>query len=145
MGLAVVSLLVLAVLGLLGGLLAFRVFGQAARGEETRPHDAGDQEGSRRTGSDEGDRRAARLLFVRLVSVVGVLGAVVGMIADVNSTFVVTTVGILLGVLGFGLGARRAGIAAVAASLVLLLFGLAAINGFVPGLNPPGYEQQKQQ
>ena len=54
----------------------------------------------------------------------------------------VTVVGIVLGGLGVALGARRLGIAAIVVSVAVLLFGLAAINGLIPGLDPPGYEQQ---
>ena len=144
MGLAIVSLIVLAIVGLLGGLLAFRVFGRAAR-DEDRPDDGGGEDGGRRTSPGEGGRRSLRLFLGWSASVLGVLVAVVGMIIDVNSTFVVTAVEVLLGGVGFALGARRFGLAAVIVSIALLLFGLAAINGFVPGLNPPGYEQQEEQ
>ena len=141
MGVAIVSLIVLAIVGLVGGLLLFRVFGQAAR-DEDRLDGGGGEGGNRPTGSGEEGRRSLRLFLGRSASVLGVVVAVVGMVVDVNSAFVVTSVGIMLGGVGFGLGARRFGLAAVAASIVLLLFGLAVINGYVPGLNPPGYEQQ---
>ena len=42
----------------------------------------------------------------------------------------------------FALGARRFGIAAVIVTVALLLISLAAINGLIPGFDPPGYEKQ---
>jgi hypothetical protein len=68
--------------------------------------------------------------------------AVAGVIFSVNTVASVTAAGILLGVIGFALGARRFGIAAIIVTVAILLLGLAAINGLIPGLNPPGYEKQ---
>ena len=82
-----------------------------------------------------------KLLYGRIASVLGVLAAVPGLFIIHQVTFF-SFVGILLGTLGFGLGARRFGIAAVIISAVILLFGLAAINGLIPGLNPAGYSDQ---
>ncbi len=82
-----------------------------------------------------------KLFYGRLASALGVLMAVPGLFF-VNQVTSFSILGVLLGTLGVGLGARRFGIAAVIISVVILLFGLAAINGLIPGLNPPGYNDQ---
>jgi hypothetical protein len=60
----------------------------------------------------------------------------------VNTATSITAAGILLGVIGFAFGARRFGIAAIVVTVALLLLSLAAINGLIPGFDPPGYEKQ---
>ncbi len=142
MGLGVVSLIVLVILGLLGGLLLFRVFGQAAARNEDRPGGGSDEDGSQQANLGEEGKRSVRLLFGRLASILGMLIAAAGVIFSVNSAVSVISIGILLGGVGFALGARRFGIAAIVVSVTVLLFSLAAINGLIPGLNPPGYEDQ---
>ncbi|MBX6762836.1 MAG: hypothetical protein K6T51_09770 [Rubrobacteraceae bacterium] len=46
--------------------------------------------------------------------------------------------GMICGLIGYGLGARRLGAATVAVSLVVLAFVLVASRGWVAGLNLPG-------
>ncbi len=142
MGLAVVSLIVLAILGLLGGLLLFRAFGQAAARNEDRPGGGGHEDGGRQANLGEEGKRSIRLLFGRLASILGILVAAAGAIFSVNTAISSTAAGILLGVIGFALGARRLGIAAIVVTVALLLISLAAINGVIPGFDPPGYEKQ---
>ena len=142
MGLAVVSLIVLAILGLLGGLVLFRVFGQAAARNEDRPGGGGDEDGGQQANLGEEGKRSIRLLFGRLASILGMLIAAAGAIFSVNTATSITVAGILLGVIGFALGARRFGIAAIVVTVALLLISLAAINGLIPGFDPPGYEKQ---
>ncbi len=142
-GLGVVSLIVLAILGLLGGLLLFRVFGQAAARNEDAPGGGGDEDGSQQANLGEEGKRSIRLLFGRLASILGMLIAAAGVIFRVSDTAVpISAAGILLGVIGFALGARRFGIAAIVVTVALLLLSLAAINGLIPGFDPPGYETQ---
>ena len=50
--------------------------------------------------------------------------------------------GSILGTLGIVLDIRGLGIVAVVVSVLVLLFGLAAFGGLVPGLDPPGYSDQ---
>ena len=142
MGLGVVSLIVLAILGLLGGLLLFRVFGQAAARNEDAPGGGGYEDGGQQVNLGEEGKRSIRLLFGRLASILGMLIAAAGAIFAVNTATSITAAGILLGVIGFALGARRFGIAAIVVTVALLLISLAAINGLIPGFNPPGYEKQ---
>jgi hypothetical protein len=65
LGLAVVSLLILAIIGALGGLLFARVFGAAAARNDNRP--GGGSEGERDlTSSDEPTRSARKRIGRRL-------------------------------------------------------------------------------
>jgi len=138
----VVSLIVLVILGLLGGLVLFRVFGQAAARNEDRPGGGGDEDGSQQANLGEEGKRSIRLLFGRIASILGMLIAAAGAIFSVNTSTSITAAGILLGVIGLALGARRLGIAAIVVTVALLLSMLAAINGLIPGFDPPGYEKQ---
>ena len=142
MGLEVVSLIVLAILGLLGGLLLFRVFGQSAARNEDRPGGGGDEDGGQQANLGEEGKRSIRLLFGRLASILGMLIAAAGAIFSVNTATSITAAAILLVAIGFALGARRFGIAAIVVTVALLLIILAAINGLIPGFDPPGYEKQ---
>ena len=142
MGLAVVSLIVLVIGGLLGGLLLFRVFGQAAARNENRPGGGGDEDGGQQANLGEEGKRSILVLFGRLASILGMLIAAAGAIFSVSTASSITAAGILLGVIGFALGARRLGIVAIVVTVALLLLSLAAINGLIPGLNPPGYKEQ---
>jgi hypothetical protein len=91
-------------------------------------------------GGDEQRKEAAKSFFALVVCVVGILLGLVGLVtpfftgpattADVS----IQAVGILLGIVGYYLGARRLAIAAIALCIVAIFFGLAASQGFVPGI-----------
>ena len=71
----------------------------------------------------------------------GILLALAG-VFFITNVLTLTFLGIVLGALGAVLGTRRLGIAAVVVSVVVLLFGLGAFGGLVPGLDPLGYSNQ---
>jgi hypothetical protein len=79
--------------------------------------------------------------FGRLSSVLGILVAVPG-VFFVGQVTTLAFLGILLAVLGFALGARRLGTAAIVVSVLVLLFGLAAFSELIPGVDAPGYSDQ---
>ena len=144
MGLAVVSLIVLAILGAVGGLVLFRVFGAAAARNDDRPGGAGD-EGRGRTrpgdggGPDGAGKGQAGPFFggiaAALGALTGVVGAVLVLLGDSQMGAVPAAfVGILMAVAGFSLGARRLGRVAVVLSVVALLFAVMAAQGLVPGV-----------
>ncbi len=91
-------------------------------------------------GGDKQRKEAAKSFFARVVCVVGILLGLVGLItpfftgpattADVS----IQAVGILLGILGYYLGARRLAIAAVGLCIVAIFFGLAASQDLIPGI-----------
>lgn len=93
--------------------------------------------------SEDGDaRRSTRRFWGNVASIIGILFAVGGVVsallragADVSAG----AVGIALGILGYFLGSRRLGVAAVILSIAALFFGLAASQGLIPGI--PQYDR----
>ncbi len=80
-----------------------------------------------------------KLLLGRIISVLGMLvGAAVVFTANAALTF--SFIGVALGVTGYVLGARRLGVAAVIVAAVGLILGAAIVNDLIPGLNPPGVD-----
>jgi len=88
-----------------------------------------------------GGKGPSRLFFGQLLTVLGILLALAGVIFITN-VVTLAFLGIVLGTLGVVLGIRRLGIAAVVVSVLVLLFGLAAFGGLVPGMDPPCYSDQ---
>ena len=88
-----------------------------------------------------GGKGPSRLFFGQLLTVLGILLALAGVIFITN-VVTLAFLGIILGTLGVVLGIRRLGIAAVVVSVLVLLFGLAAFGGLLPGMDPPDYSDQ---
>ena len=88
-----------------------------------------------------GGKGPSRLFFGQLSTVLGILLALAG-VFFITNVVTLAFLGIILGTLGVVLGIRRLGIAAVVVSVLVLLFGLAAFGGLVPGMDPPGYSDQ---
>lgn len=89
--------------------------------------------------TESGGLDAIKLLAGRIVSVFGILvGATVVFIANAAVTF--SFIGIALGAVGYVLGARKLGLAAVIVAVVALVLGAMIINNMIPGLNPPGVD-----
>jgi hypothetical protein len=144
-------LIVLALVGALGGLVLSRVFGAAAARNEDRPGGAGDDEGRGRDDPGEegpngaaGRRQAGRLLggaTAALGVLTGVAGAVAAVLPDLLPGAVpAASAGVLMGMVGYFLGARRLGRAAAVLSAVALLLGVAASQGLVPGVEPSDHQ-----
>ncbi|MGI9049836.1 MAG: hypothetical protein ACR2GU_10780 [Rubrobacteraceae bacterium] len=66
-----------------------------------------------------------------LLAIGGVIGAFLGIGAGVSAG----AIGIVLGLIGYFLGARKFGLAVVIISTGALFFGLAASQGLIPGIN----------
>ena len=147
MGIAVVSLIVLALVGALGGLVLARVFGAAAARNEDRPGGAGDEEeGSGREGpnEEEGRGQAGRLLGAAIAAL-GALTGAAGALAAMFQGFLpgavpAASAGIFMGMVGYFLGARRLGRAAAVLSAVALVLGAAASQGLVPGVEQSDHQ-----
>ncbi len=93
-------------------------------------------------GKDERRKGLARLLLARICCLVGLLLGVGGIIfAAIGSTVSVSpgAVGAGLGVLGYFLGVRRLGVAAIVLGVVAIFFVAAVSTGLVPGFAPPGH------
>ena len=157
MGLAVVSLIVLVVMGAIGGLVLARVFASAAARNERRP--GGEYEGARgRTGADAGNnlegKRLAGLLIGGGTAAMGIMTGLLGLATAFSeftfpNTVVLASMGIVMGMVGYGVGARRLGAAAAVISAAALIIGVAASQGYVPGLEPsdhtlPGQEPRAE-
>ena len=93
----------------------------------------------RSPGEDRGRAESAKSFLASVVCVLGIVVALAAVIATVFSgqPSVVTSaaaIGIVLGVVGYFLGATRLGIATVVVSIITLFFGLAVSQGLIPGL-----------
>ena len=95
-------------------------------------------------GRSSEERSAAgktKLLLGRVASVLGILVAI-SVVFVPNSATIATFSAITLGGVGYILGARRLGIATVVIAVVALILGYLAISGYIPGINPPGVNEQ---
>jgi hypothetical protein len=98
-------------------------------------------------GEAKGKDQAKRLgglissLLGLLLGVGGIVGALLGVVTeDVTPG----ALAIMLGVLGYSLGARRLGAATVVLGAVVLFFVVGASTGLVPGLAPSGHGYNAQ-
>jgi hypothetical protein len=95
-----------------------------------------------RTTQGDGREGLLKLLFGRSCCVVGLLLSAGGFVvatlgASVNLS--AGAVGIGLGVLGYFLGARRLGAAAIVLGISAVFFMAAAATGLIPGVEPLGH------
>jgi hypothetical protein len=95
-------------------------------------------------GTDQGRERedALKLLLGRICCVVGLLfgaGGIVFSILSASVNLSAGAVGIVLGLVGYFLGVRRLGAAAIAVGVIALFFMAAASTGLIPGVAPPGH------
>lgn len=82
-----------------------------------------------------------KLLLGQVASVFGIAVAI-SVVFIPNSALIVAFSAIALGGVGYVLGARRLGAAAVVIAVVALIFGLLAISGYIPGFDPQGVNEQ---
>ena len=101
----------------------------------------GGWDGQENAGEGKGEHQAKRLgglissVLGLLLGLGGIVGALFALTQDVSSG----VLAIVLGVLGYSLGARRLGAATVVLGTVALFFVVAASTGLVPGLAPLGH------
>jgi site-specific recombinase len=99
------------------------------------------RDGQENPGEDKGKYQAKRLgglissVLGILLGLGGIVGALLALTQDVSSG----VLAIVLGVLGYSLGARRLGVATVVLGTVALFFVVAASTGLIPGLAPSGH------
>jgi hypothetical protein len=154
-GLAIVSFIVLVIMGAVAGLVLGRVFGAAVGQNENRPG-AGAQaaggsasDGGYHTSPEEG-RRLAGLIFGGGTAAAGIVTALIGLVTALwESTFpntvVLTSMGMVMGLVGYALGARTLGKVAAGLSAAALVIGLAFSQGYMPGLEPSDHELPAQE
>ena len=95
-------------------------------------------------GTDQSRKRedALKLMLGRICCVVGLLfgaGGIVFAILSASVNVSAGAVGIVLGLVGYFLGERRLGTAAIAVGVIALFFMAAASTGLIPGVAPPGH------
>src|SRR5829696_4308515 len=94
------------------------------------------------TAQRDGREGALKLLLGRICCVVGLLlgaGSFVVAILGASVNLSAGAVGVVLGVLGYFLGARRLGVASVVLGTAAIFFMAAASTGLIPGIEPLGH------
>jgi membrane associated rhomboid family serine protease len=94
--------------------------------------------------TDQGRKRegAPKLLLGRICCLVGLLFGAGGIVFSILSASVnpsAGAVGIVFGLVGYFLGVRRLGAAAIAVGVIALFFMAAAATGLIPGVEPLGH------
>ncbi|MGH3145762.1 MAG: hypothetical protein ACRDTR_08165 [Rubrobacter sp.] len=95
----------------------------------------------------EGEQQA-KLLGARIVCVVGLLfgvGGIVTALLGAPANVSAGAVGAALGVLGYFLGTRRLATVTVVLSVAAIFFGLAASQGYIPGIEASDHNLPKIQ
>lgn len=142
MGLAIVSLIVLVLLGTFAGLILARVFGAAAGRNQKRPGGEEDKGGRDLMGADAEAKKARGRMRGSLgwaLAALGILLAAVGAASSFDEVFMNDTVpaaflGIFLGLAAYLLGARKIGATAAVLSIAALMFGVGVSQGLLPGM-----------
>lgn len=153
MGLAIVSFIVLVIMGAVAGLVLGRVFGSAVARNENRPGGGGGEQSASSEGyhtSPEEGRRLAGLIFGGGTAAAGILTALLGLVTSLweytfPNTVVLTSMGMVMGMVGYALGARTLGKVAAGLSAAALVIGLAFSQGYMPGLEPSDHEIPSQE
>jgi hypothetical protein len=146
--------MILAVMGAVGGLVMARVFASAAARNERRP--GGEVDGGERgrtgAGSENNSegKRLAGLLIGGATAAMGILTGLLGLATAFSeftfpNTVVLTSLGIVMGMVGYAVGARRLGAAAAVVSAAALIIGVAASQGYVPGVEPADHSLPAQE
>ena len=134
MGAAIVSLIVLAIAGALGGLLLSRVLAGAPASNEDAPGDAGDEGGSQQDNLSEENKRSFRFFLgagaamsAVLISVAAVVSAFSTDIQFASSGLPAGFLGFILALSGYLLGARRLGAGAIVFTVLATVLGAVVI------------------
>ena len=99
------------------------------------------RDGQENPGEDQGKNQAKRLSGL-ISCVLGLLLAVGGMVGPFLALTEDVSPGVLamlLGVLGYSLGARRLGAVTIVLGTIALFFVVAASTGLIPGVAPLGH------
>ena len=150
MSLALVSLILLAIIALVAVPVIVRVAGVATRRNDDRPEGGGEGGSAEGQPSDKEihDEAEALKRFGPLVgggaAVTGILMGLVGAILPTGiagdptylNTIPMVSLGTFLGIIAYILGAESLGRAAIIFTVVAMMFGVAASQGYVPGLEP---------
>jgi hypothetical protein len=151
LSIAIASLILLAVFALVAVPVFGRVVGVATRRNDDRPGGGGEgEDGAERRPSAEEVHEEGQALkrlgpfFGAGAAVTGILMGLVGAIlatgiagdASYLNTIPLASLGAFLGIIAYVMGAERFGKSAIIFAMVALMFGVAASQGYVPGLEP---------
>jgi hypothetical protein len=145
-----VSLILVAIIALIAVPVIARVAGVATRRNDDRPEGGGEGGSAEGQPSDKEihDEAEALKRFGPLVgggaAVTGILMGLVGAILATGiagdptylNTIPMASLGAFLGIIAYILGAERLGRVAIIFTVVAMMFGVAASQGYVPGLEP---------
>ena len=148
MSIAIASLILLAVVALVAVPVFGRVVGVATRRNENRPGGGGEEGSAEGRPSDKEIHEEGEALkrFGPLVGggaavtaiLMGLVGAILatGIAGDPTylNTIPMASLGTFLGIIAYILGAERFGRVAIIFTVVAMMFGVAASQGYVPGL-----------
>jgi hypothetical protein len=137
-------LIVLVIFGVLAVLVLGGVFRAAVDRNENRPGGGEEEEGGGRdlSSNDPGAEKARRRTirsFGWTLAALGILLAGAGAVSvfdevSLNNVVPAAFVGGVLGLASYFMGARRIGATAVVVSVVVLMFGVGASQGLIPGV-----------
>jgi hypothetical protein len=132
---AVVSMIVLVIVGALGGLLFFRTFGGAVAGNETQPGGEDDGAGNPQGSLREETRRSVWFFLgvgasvsAMLIDVAGVATAFSGAQEFLNDAVPIAFLALVLATVGYFLGARMLAAGAIVFTVVALALAAAIIQ-----------------
>jgi hypothetical protein len=135
LGLAIVSLIVLAILGALAGLILTRVFGAAAARNENQPGGGSEEDGDAQGGLGEETRRSVWFFLgmgaagsAILIDVAAVVSAFFNDQQFVNNAVPVAFLAIMLALIGYLLGARMLAVGAVVFTVIALVVAAAIVQ-----------------
>ena len=148
MSLALVSLILVAIVALIAVPVIARVAGVATRRNDDRPEGGGEGGSAEGQPSDKEihDEAEALKRFGPLVgggaAVTGILMGLVGAILATGiagdptylNTIPMASLGAFLGIIAYIMGAERLGRVAIIFTVVAMMFGVAASQGYVPGV-----------
>ena len=135
MGLAIVSLIVLAIIGGLAGLILARVFGAATARNENQPGGGSEEDGDAQGGLGEETRRSVWFFMgmgaagsAILVDVAAIISAFFNDQQFVNNAVPVAFLAIMLAIIGYLLGARMIAVGAVVFTVIALVVAAAIVQ-----------------
>ena len=150
MSIAIASLIIMAIVALVAVPVLGRVAGVATRRNDDRPEgggEGGSAEG-RPSGQEIHDEAEALKRFGPILGagaaitaiLMGLVGAILatGIAGDPTylNTIPMASLGTFLGIIAYIMGAERFGRVAIIFTVVAMMLGVAASQGYVPGLEP---------
>ena len=135
MGLAIVSLIVLAVIGALAGFVLARIFGAAAASNENQPVEGSEEDGNSQGGLGEETRRSVWFFLgmgaagsAILIDVAAVVSAFFNDQQYVNNAVPVAFLAFMLAIIGYLLGARMVAVGAAVFTVIALAVAAAIVQ-----------------